>query len=52
MTPGTAMLAIKMISAMSQAPAAQNSSTPLMIVLSAPLPSILVFMTGNKLAGT
>lgn len=30
----------------------QNSSTPLMIVLSAPLPSITVFITGSRLAGT
>ncbi|MNI68425.1 hypothetical protein D3C73_1241210 [compost metagenome] len=52
MTPGTAILAMKMIRAMSQAPCCQNSITPLMIVLSAPLPTILVFITGNRLAGT
>ncbi|MNH40239.1 hypothetical protein D3C79_1015330 [compost metagenome] len=49
--PGTAILAMKMIRAMSQAPASQNSSTPPMIVLSAPLPTILVFITGSRLAG-
>ncbi|MNP75691.1 hypothetical protein D3C76_1727930 [compost metagenome] len=48
---GTAMLAMKMIKAISQAPWAQNSITPLMMVLSSPLPSILVFITGSKLAG-
>ncbi|MNC80242.1 hypothetical protein D3C75_1329720 [compost metagenome] len=51
MVAGTAMLAMKMIKAISQAPWAQNSITPLMMVLSSPLPSILVFITGSKLAG-
>ncbi|MOA37841.1 hypothetical protein D3C78_1594670 [compost metagenome] len=49
--PGTAMLAMKIIRAMSQAPLCQNSMTPLMMVLSAPSPSIWVFMTGSRLAG-
>ncbi|MNF01159.1 hypothetical protein D3C80_2001100 [compost metagenome] len=48
---GTAILAMKMIEAMSQAPWAQNSITPLMMVLSSALPSILVFITGSRLAG-
>ncbi|MNE74018.1 hypothetical protein D3C80_1700630 [compost metagenome] len=51
MMPGTAILAMKMIRAMSQAPCSQNSSTPPMMVLSDPLPNMLVFITGSRLAG-
>ncbi|MCY1182993.1 hypothetical protein D9M73_235780 [compost metagenome] len=51
MVAGTAMLAMKMIRAMSQAPCSQNSMTPLMMVLSAPLPNSVVFITGSRLAG-
>ncbi|MNY31702.1 hypothetical protein D3C86_1658760 [compost metagenome] len=52
LTPGTAMLAMKIIRAMSQAPCCQNSSTPPMMVLSEPEPSMVVFITGSRLAGT
>lgn len=48
---GTPTLAMKMISAISQAPPFQNSTTPPMMVLPPLLPNMLVCMTGTTLAG-